>query len=87
MDLEQYKEAIRKYRGHLKSCDGELEEIFNYGCHDFKDWTLSTKAIGVHKMAYIAINMNDKKQQEFVVWVTKKKRTVTDIDMYILKEI
>lgn len=87
MELNEYKEKIRLYRGSLKSCDGELEEIYTYGSPEFKEWTLSTKVIGVHNMAYAAINMNHDKQKKFLSWVSAKPRKAEDIKVYFLKEI
>jgi hypothetical protein len=87
MKLEEYKSNIRKYRGHLASMDDALEEIHTSGCEEFIEFTLSTKAIGVGKMAMIATSLSHHQQQIFLVWMSLEKRTANQISLKLLELI
>lgn len=88
MTLEEYKKAIRKYRGHLKNDTAALEDIYNNSCKEFLDFTLGTKARGVRWMALLATTASIDKQIEFVNWFSsdgvKHKR---QIDTWCLENI
>ena len=84
MTLEEYKTSIRKYRGHLRSMDKDLEIIYDYGVSEFVDYSLTSKKMGVSKMAIIADNMNDVEQVDLITWLGVKGRSKTDIDIYLL---
>ena len=85
MKLEEYKESIRKYRGHLASMDEELGTIYFNGSELFKEMSLSTKVMGISKMANIAEEMDWGEQNKFVVWLLEKKRNKSEIDTKLLE--
>ena len=87
MTVSDYKFNMRKYRGHLKSMDTELEAIYEFGISRFIDWTLANKAIGVAKMAYIADNLGVDKQNEFLDWMNQQARTKNEIDTKLMEMI
>ena len=84
MTLQTYKEKIRTYRGHLKSMDKELESIYDFGTEEFIEFSLTSKAIGVTKMAYIAENLSWDDQKEFIIWIHDGKRNKSAIDIKLL---
>jgi hypothetical protein len=85
MTKNEYKEAIRKYRGHLKSVDKELEEIFDYGTMKFIEYTLHTKQMGVRKLAFAAKNVSNADLDELVDWLLEGVRTKAQIDLKLLE--
>ena len=87
MTLTQYKESIRKYRGHLKSCDSELNEIWKSGSGKLIGFSLVSKLMGVGKMANVANGMTHEDQDKFVSWLLEKKRNKTSIDVKLLELI
>ena len=87
MNLEEYKKAIRLYRGHLKSMDDALEEIYTNGCEEFIIFSLESKRIGVSKMATLATSLDHHKQQVFLIWLALEKRTLNDINTKMLELI
>ena len=87
MTLQDYKTKIRTYRGHLKSMDDALEEIYTNGCEEFIIFSLESKRIGVSKMATLATSLNHHKQQAFLIWLALEKRTLNEINSKMLELI
>ena len=84
MTLENYKESIRKYRGHLKSVDVELDSLWNNGTKDLIEYSLSSKRVGVRKMCYMAEGLSNEQQDAFVTWMKVKKRCKNEVDVKLL---
>lgn len=87
MNVNDYKEAIRKYRGHLKSVDTELSEIWTSGSNNFIEFSLSNKSMGVRKMAEVANCMIHEDQDKFIVWMQEKVRKKNEIDSKLMEMI
>ena len=84
MTLENYKESIRKYRGHLKSVDVELDSLWNNGTKDLLEYSLSNKGMGVRKMCEMSLHLSDEQQDAFVTWMKVKKRCKNEVDVKLL---
>ncbi len=87
MTVDDYKFNMRKYRGALKSVDTELETIYLAGTERFINYTLASKDMGVSKLAYITDNLTVAQQDEFLDWLTDKKRFVNEIDLKLTEII
>ena len=84
MTQDTYKDSIRKYRGHLRSMDEELNSIYELGSNELTEWSLGSKIIGVSKIAKIA-ELDKDIQVKFLIWVQAYKRTKNDIDVKLLE--
>jgi len=84
MTVNEYKEAIRKYRGHLASMDLELEAIHEFATPKFLEYSLRSKKMGVSKMAMIADSVSDEDMDELVDWLDERVRSKAEIDIKLL---
>ena len=88
MTLKEYKEAVRKYRGHLPNDDDTLQDIYSNSCYEFLDFTLSTKSRGVRWMAWFASTATIAQQQDFVTWFnTNGLKKKEHIDIWVMENL
>ena len=86
MKLDEYKDKIRELRGSLKSCDDDLYTIYHQSCRPLLNWSLSNKYIGVTKIRNVAC-LNYKTQREFITWMDTKRRSIQEVDVWLLSKI
>ena len=84
MTLDMYKANIRRYRGCLSSMDAELDALYEFSSDKFKEYSLSSKAMGVAKMCMIADSVSLEDQDELVDWLLERVRCKSEIDIKLL---
>lgn len=72
MKLKKFKKEVRRRRGKLTKHDKDLEVIHTYGIDALRMFTLEKKLMGIHNIAFIAMQ-DDEYQENFCSWMATKK--------------